>query len=62
MMHSDTVKWNADTGRENQCKTLSKIIAFHYKYNVLILKSHFADLVFKVMVIHSIDYTDVENH
>lgn len=59
-MHSDAIKWNADTGSENECKTLSKIIALYYKCNILILKSYFADLVFKVMVIHSIDYTDVE--
>lgn len=59
-MHSDAVKWNADTGSENEYKTLSKIIALHCKCNILILKSYFADLVFKVMVIHSIDYTDVE--
>lgn len=59
-MHSDAVKWNAVIGSENECKTLSRIIALHCKSNVLILKSYFANLVFKVMVTHSIDCTDVE--
>lgn len=39
LVHGDNVKWNVDTGRENQCKTLSKIIACHCKCNILILKS-----------------------
>lgn len=47
-------------GERMNVKTLSKIIALHYKCNVLILNLYFADLVFKVMVIHSIDYRDVE--
>lgn len=49
-----------DTGRENQCKTLSKIIALHCKCNVLILKLYITELIFKVMVICRIDDTRME--
>lgn len=41
-------------------KTLSKIIALLCRCTVLILKSCFTELTFKVMVISNIDSTDVE--
>lgn len=46
-VRGDAARRNADMERENQCKTLSEIIALHCKCSVLILKSYFTELFFK---------------